>query len=94
MSKISGRDHENWTTNFDCIHCQIFSLKTKFIHCFIYLFILTTLVDLQNTHVIHVLNYKRNFIKNNYACQILENVIKLITKHRKMRVFQKMLFEK
>ena len=31
MSKMSGRDHTNWTTNFDCIYCQNFSLKTKVI---------------------------------------------------------------
>ena len=23
MSKMSGRDYENLTTNFDCIYCQI-----------------------------------------------------------------------
>ena len=31
MSKKSGRDHENLATNFDCIYCQNFSMKTKFI---------------------------------------------------------------
>ena len=38
--------YENWTANFDCIHCQNFSLKTKFILDFFfyyYLFILITL---------------------------------------------------
>ena len=36
MSKISGRVHENLTTNFDCIYCQNFSMKTKFILVFYY----------------------------------------------------------
>ena len=31
MSKMSGRNHENWITNFDGISYQNFSLKTKFI---------------------------------------------------------------
>ena len=35
MSKMSGRDHENLTTNFNCIYCQNFSMKTKFILGFI-----------------------------------------------------------
>ena len=53
MSKISGRDHENLTTNFDCIYCQNFSMKTKFILFFFFLifFILITLVGLHDTHV-------------------------------------------
>ena len=39
MSRIGGRDHENMTTNFDCIYCQNFSMKTKFIlGFFIYLY--------------------------------------------------------
>ena len=42
INKMSGRDHENWTTKFDCICYQNFSLKTKFFLDF--LFILTTLV--------------------------------------------------
>ena len=41
MSKMSGKDHENLTTNFDCIYFQSFSMKTKFILGF--LFILITL---------------------------------------------------
>ena len=58
---MSGRDHENLTTNFDCIYCQNFSMKTKFILGFYFiLFILITLDGLHNTHV---LNYTRN-IKN------------------------------
>ena len=60
MSKMSGRDHENLTTNFDCIYCQNFSMKTKFILFFFFIYILITLVGLHNTHV---LNYTRN-IKN------------------------------
>ena len=43
MSKMSIWDHEIWIANFNCIHCQNFSLKTKFILSFIYLFILITL---------------------------------------------------
>ena len=31
MSKMSDRDHENLTTNFDCIYCQNFSMKNEFI---------------------------------------------------------------
>ena len=64
MSKMSGRDHENLTTNFDCIYCQNFSMKTKFIYIYIYIYIyiLITLVGLHNTHVF---NYTRNIkIKN------------------------------
>ena len=39
LSKISGRDHENLTTNFDYIYFQNFSVKTKFIlGLFIYLY--------------------------------------------------------
>ena len=37
MSKMSGRDYENLTTNLDCIYCQNFSMKTKFILGFIVL---------------------------------------------------------
>ena len=55
MSKMSGRDHENLTTNFDCFYCQNFSMKTKLILGF--LFILMILDGLHNTHV---LNYTRN----------------------------------
>ena len=62
MSKMSGRDHENLTTNFNCIYCQNFSMKTEFIldFLFFYLFILITLVCLHNTHA---LNYTRNIKK-------------------------------
>ena len=38
MSKMSGRDHENLTNNFDCIYCQNFSIKTKFILGFFFFF--------------------------------------------------------
>ena len=55
---MSGRDHENLTTNFDYIYCQNFSMKTKFILFFF--FLLITLVGLYNTHV---LNYTRNNFK-------------------------------
>ena len=44
--------------NFDCIYCQYFSMKTKFILGF--LFIMITLVGLHNTHV---LNYTKNIFK-------------------------------
>ena len=53
--------------NFDCIYCQNFSTKTKFILGF--LFIIITLVGLHN---IRVLNYTRNIFKK-----------KLHTKHQK-----------
>ena len=56
---MSDRDHENLTTNFDCIYCQNFSMKTKLLLLF-FIYILITLVGLHNTHV---LNYTRN-IKN------------------------------
>ena len=68
MSKMSGKDHENLTTNFDCICCQNFSMKTKLVLGFLFILItlvsfffffrgkLFTLVGLLNTHV---LNYKR-----------------------------------
>ena len=39
MSKMSGRDHENLTTDFNCIYCQNFSMKTKFILGFLFYFI-------------------------------------------------------
>ena len=39
MSKMSSRDHENLTTNFDCIYCQNFSMKTKFILGFLFIYI-------------------------------------------------------
>ena len=29
MSKMSGKDHENLTTNFDFICCQNFSMKKQ-----------------------------------------------------------------
>ena len=39
LSKISSRDQENLTTNFDYIYFQNFSVKTKFIlGLFIYLY--------------------------------------------------------
>ena len=38
MSKMSGRDYENLTTNFDFIYCQNFCMKTKFfLGLFIYI---------------------------------------------------------
>ena len=73
MSKMGGKDHENLTTNFDCIYCQNFSMKTKFIRGFLLLFILITLVfffflrrkliTLVGLHNTHVLNYKRKLKK-------------------------------
>ena len=63
LHKMSGRDRENLTINFDCIYFQNFSMKTKLIlGLFIYLFIFITLVSLHNTHV---LNYTRNIIIKN-----------------------------
>ena len=70
--RMSGKDHENLTINFDCIYFQNFSMKTKFILVFLFILItlgffffflrrkLITLVGLHNTHV---LNYKRKFKK-------------------------------
>ena len=66
MSKTSGRVHENLTTNFDCIYCQNFSMKTKFILVFIYLFffiLLLLLITLVGLHDTHVLNYTINIKK-------------------------------
>ena len=40
MSNMSGIDHEDLTINFDCIYCQNFCMKTKFILGFIYLYLL------------------------------------------------------
>jgi len=60
MSKMNRRKNKNLTTNFDYIYCQNFSMKTKFIIGFFFLFILITLVSLHNTHV---LNYIRNIKK-------------------------------
>ena len=37
MSKMSSIDHENLTTNFDCIYYQNFSMKTKFILGFLFI---------------------------------------------------------
>ena len=39
MSKMSGRDHENLTTNFDCIYYQNFSMKTQIILGFLFIYI-------------------------------------------------------
>ena len=36
---MNGKDHENLTTNFDCICCQNFSKKTKFILGFLFILI-------------------------------------------------------
>ena len=70
---MSSRDYENLTTNFDCIYCQNFNMKTKLILGF--LFILMTLVGLHNTHV---LNYTRNIFFKKIAYQTLENILKLL----------------
>ena len=71
MSKISGRDHENL---YVCVYI-----------CVGFFFIIITLVDLHNTHV---LNYTINNNKK-IAYQTPENFLKLIfkviTKHRKIR---------
>ena len=64
MSNMSGKDHEDLTTNFDCIYCQFFFFfcENQIHSWFFYLFILTILVGLHNTHV---LNYTRNIFKRN-----------------------------
>ena len=70
MSKMNGKDHENLTTNFDCICCQNFSMKTKLILDFLFLlfkffffffffFLRGKLIKLVGLHNTHVLNYKR-----------------------------------
>ena len=67
MSKTSGRVHENLTTNFDCIYCQNFSMKTKFILVFFFFFflllLLLLLITLVGLHDKHVLNYTINIKK-------------------------------
>ena len=62
MSKMSGKDHENLTTNFDCIYFQSFSMKTKFILVFFF-FLLLLLITLVGLHDTHVLNYTINIKK-------------------------------
>ena len=79
MSKTSGRVHENLTTNFDCIYCQNFSMKTKFILVFLLLLLLLLLITLVGLHDTHVLNYTIN-IKKKITYQTLENILKLIFK--------------
>ena len=75
-----------------------FSLKTKFILGF-YLFILITLVGFpHNTHVIHILNYTRNIIKNfvhtkHKKCSQVHVQSCYQTSENEI-VFQKMLFRK
>ena len=69
MRKMSGRDHKNLTTNFDCIYCQNFSMKTKFILGFLFYFILITLVGLHNTHVLN------DTIKKKIVYLTLENIL-------------------
>ena len=80
---MSVWDHENWITNFDCICCQNFNLKTKFILGYIYIYI--SLGGLHNTHVIHVLNYTRNVIKKSghikHQKTFLSLFFKVVTKH-------------
>ena len=96
-SKMSIWDYENWIANFDCIRCQNFSLKTKFIlGFFYYLFILITLGGFtQYTYYIRFKLYKKCY--KNYGYQTPEKIVKpifkVVTKHQKMRIFQKILFE-
>ena len=74
---MSIRDHENWIVNFDCIHCQNFSLKTKFIlslYYYYYLFILITLGEfIQYTYYICFKLYKKCY--KNCEYQMLENIL-------------------
>ena len=53
-----SRDHENWTTIFYVFIVKILVWKPN--SFLVFLFILITLVGLNNTHV---LNYTRNVIK-------------------------------
>ena len=64
---MSSRDYENLTTNFDCIYCQNFNMKTKLILGF--LFILMTLVGFKL--------YKK-YLKKKIAYQTPENILKLL----------------
>ena len=66
MSKMSGKDHENLTTNFDFICCQNFSMKKQinswffiYIDYISFFFFRGKLIMLVGLHNTHVLNYKR-----------------------------------
>ena len=74
--------------NFDCICCQNFSLKTKFILSYFILFILITLGGFkQYIYYTCFKLYKKCY--KNYEYQTLENILKsifkVVTKHQKMR---------
>ena len=73
-------DHENWIADFDCICCQNFSLKIKFILGFYYyLFILITLGGFtQYMYYTCFKLYKKCFKTCGY--QTLENVLNPIFK--------------
>ena len=89
-SKMSIWDHENWIANFDCIRCQNFSLKTKFILGFYYyyLFILITLGGFtQYTYYTYFKLYKKCYKNCEYKTpeNILKLIFKVVTKHWKIR---------
>ena len=75
---MSDKNHENLTTNFDCIYCQNFSMKIKFIFGFFFLiyidyvsfffffFFFEGEIDyISCLHNTQVLNFKRKFKKKN-----------------------------
>ena len=89
---MSISDHENWIANFDCIHCQNFSLKTKFIlslyYYYYYLFILITLSEfIQYTYYTCFKFYKKCYKNCEYQTpkNILKSIFKVVIKYRKMR---------
>ena len=93
MSKMSIRDHENWIANFDCIRCQNFSLKTKFILSYLfiyyYLFILITLGGFtQYTYYTCFKLYKKCYKNCEYKTSknILKPIFKVVTKHPKNKI--------
>ena len=82
---MSGRDHENWTTKFDCICYQNFSLKTKFFLDF--LFILTTLVGFTQLtkHMLYMFKFYTDFMYTKHRKTLyFKFIFKVVTKYRKM----------
>ena len=87
MSKMSIWDYENWIANFDCIRCQNFSMKTKFIlslFIYYYLFILITLGGFtQYTYYTCFKLYKKCYKNCEYQTpeNILKPIFKVVTKY-------------
>ena len=84
--------------NFDCIYCQNFSLKTKFILGFFFLFILITLVGF--TQIICYTCFKlckkcyKKFVHTKHRKMLSSSFSKLLLNTGKIDSFQKMLFRK